>query len=222
MQLNTQGSNFVFNLPSDIVPESVQDRYNSMLEKNHILYDNVVDYINSTIKEVSFPGLSFATPEQTRMRGKKVPYKAVTNINDILSVRELQIIFRRVDSDLNYWILFNFLTTNYLDVLNTHTSPLILTSLDQYRDAMVEVKFSDVIFNTLSENIFAYNQSQFSEKTFTITATFTFIDIEYLLEPNKILRLTGEELPVIENRGFNSGLADQAVMVGGRLVRPRA
>lgn len=221
MQLNTQGSNFVFNLPSDIVPESVQERYNSMLEKNHILYDNVVDYINSTIKEVSFPGLSFSTPEQTRMRGKKIPYKSVTNINDILSVRELQIIFRRVDSDLNYWIMFNFLTTNYLDVLNTHTSPLILTSLDQYRDAMVEVKFSDVIFNTLSENIFAYNQSQFSEKTFTVTATFTFIDIEYLLEPGKILRLTGDELPVIENRGFDSGLADQAVMVGGRLVRPR-
>lgn len=219
MQLNTQGSQFVFNLPSDLIPNSIIERYQSMLEKNFILYDNVIDYINSTIKEISFPGLSYATPEQTLMRGKKRAYKPVTNINDILTTREVQIIFRRVDADLNYWILFNILSTLYLDVTTTHSNPLILTSLDINRDAIMEVKFSEVIFNTTSEIIFAYNQTQFTEQTFTITATFNFIEIEYLLEQEKILQLTPGELPQIINRGFNSGLADQAIVVDGRIIR---
>ena len=205
MRINTQGSQFVFNLPSDLVPDSIIDRYTPMLEKNWIQYENVVDYINSTIKEVSYPGIAMSLPDQTLMRGKKRNWKPVTNINDILSNRELSIIFRRVDSDLNYWIMQDLLTNNYLDVTKPFAQPFIIRALDIHRDAIYQVNFTEIILNNLSEITFAYNQQSFQEQLFTLTFNFNFIEVEFLLNNEKILQLRDNELPEIVERNFNSG-----------------
>ena len=59
MRLSSQSSQFIFNLPANFLPNEVLETYTPILEKNWVQYENVVDYINSTIKSVSFPGLSF-------------------------------------------------------------------------------------------------------------------------------------------------------------------
>jgi hypothetical protein len=63
MRLSSQNSQFVFNLPSNFLPQEIIDTYKPILEKNWIQYDNVIDYINSTIKSVTYPGLNITTPE---------------------------------------------------------------------------------------------------------------------------------------------------------------
>ena len=57
MRLSSQGSQFIFNLPSDFLKPEVLNTYTPILEKNWVQYDNVIDYINSTIKSVNFPGI---------------------------------------------------------------------------------------------------------------------------------------------------------------------
>ena len=52
MRLSSQGSQFVFNLPSDFLKPEVLATYTPILEKNWVQYENVIDYINSTIKSV--------------------------------------------------------------------------------------------------------------------------------------------------------------------------
>lgn len=71
MRLSSQNSGFIFQLPSDIIPREVIDTYKPLLEKNWIQYENVLDYLNSTIKSIDFPGISFQTPDQTLIRVKR-------------------------------------------------------------------------------------------------------------------------------------------------------
>ena len=87
MRLSSQSSQFIFNLPSDFLPTEIINTYTPILEKNWVQYENVIDYLNSTIKSVSFPGLSIQTPEQRLIRGKYRSYKPATNVNDIVTNR---------------------------------------------------------------------------------------------------------------------------------------
>jgi len=84
VRLSSQSSQFVFNLPANFVPPEVLNSYTPILDKNWIQYENVIDYLNSTIKAVSFPGISFELPMQYLIRGKERQYKPAKNIQDIV------------------------------------------------------------------------------------------------------------------------------------------
>ena len=195
MRLSSQSAQFVFNLPSDFLPTEIINTYTPMLAKNWVQYENVIDYLNSTIKSVNFPGLSIDTPEQTIMHGKKINYKPARNINDIVSTRELTVTFRSVDSDLNYWVLFDIFQKHYLDVVNLYIKPFIVTAVDIHRDAIYQINYHQIIALSLSENNFDYSQQKVNAKDFTMTFKFNYIDIEFILNKSKVMELS--ELPTI-------------------------
>ena len=68
MRLSSQSSQFIFNLPGDFLKPETINTYQPILEKNWVQYENVIDYLNSTIKQVNFPGISFDMPKQILMR----------------------------------------------------------------------------------------------------------------------------------------------------------
>ena len=205
MRINSQNSQFVFSLPTDLIPASIIERYTPLLEKNWVQYENVLDYINSTILEISFPGLGISTPDQTLHYGKKRNYRPVTNINDIATTRELVIQFKRVDSDLNYWLMYDIFTYNYLNVNDIFANPFQIIALDIHRDAIYTISFKEIILTNLSEIIFAYNQQSFDMQSFTLTFNYNFMDIEFNLSKEKVLELTPGEIPKIKDRNFLSG-----------------
>jgi hypothetical protein len=157
MRLSSQASQFVFNLPSDFLPPEIIATYKPILEKNWVQYENVIDYLNSTIKSVSYPGLALTLPEQTLYHGKKRSYKPATNINDIVTNREFTVGFRSVDSDLNYWLAVDIFNKHYLDVLNLYINPFTLTTVDIHRDAIYRIKFFEIIAMNISDNKFDYS-----------------------------------------------------------------
>jgi len=176
------------------------DSYIPILEKNWVQYENVIDYLNSTIKEISSPGLSVDTPIQRIKRGKEINYKPATNVNDIMASRELDITFRSVDSDLNYWILWDMFIKHYLDVNALFVSPFILQAVDIHRDVIYQINFREVILKTQSEQRFSYSDQAFNEKQFTVTFSFNFLDIEFKLDETKVLGLDDSELPIIQQK----------------------
>jgi hypothetical protein len=187
MRLSSQSSQFIFNLPQSFLPNELIESYQPILEKNWVQYENVIDYINSTILSVNFPGISFDMPEQIRMRGKKRNFKPSKNPQDIVSTRELQITFRSVDAYLNYWLLFDIINKHYIDVENSFLDPFTITSLDIHRDAIYIIKFGEIILRSLSDVNFNYSQQRVTGKEFTLTFSFNFYDIEFLLDKSKVL-----------------------------------
>lgn len=197
MRLSSQNSGFIFQLPSDIIPREVIDTYKPLLEKNWIQYENVLDYLNSTIKSIDFPGITFQTPEQILIRGKKRFYKPATNVQDIITSRDLAVVFRSVDNDINYWILYDIVIKNYLDVDNTHINPLMVQILDIHRDAIYTIKFFEIIAKTLTNNLFDYSKQKLNDKEFTLTLTYNFLDVEFNMNKSKVLEL-GEVPKIIQ------------------------
>jgi hypothetical protein len=189
MRLSSQGSQFIFNLPSDFIKQEVINTYTPILEKNWVQYENVIDYINSTIKSVNFPGISFDMPKQINMRGKERQFKPAKNVQDITSTHDLTVTFRSVDSDLNYWLVFDILSKHYLDVENAFVNPFTITCVDIHRDAIYVIRFYEIILKGLSDNTFNYSQQKVNSKEFTMTFHFNFYDIEFLLNKSKVLEL---------------------------------
>ena len=195
MRLSSQASQFIFNLPSDFLPPETIDSYSPILEKNWIQYEDVIAYLNSTIKSVNFPGIGFDMPKQITMRGKERQFKPAKNIQDITTTHDLTVTFRSVDSDLNYWLMFDIISKHYLDVENSFVSPFTITCVDIHRDGIYVIRFYEIILKSLSENNFNYSQQKVSSKEFTMTFHFNFYDIEFLLNRSKILELG--TLPII-------------------------
>jgi len=165
------------------------------LKKNWVQYDNVLDYLNSTIKSVDFPGISFKVEEQIMIRGKKRNYKPSINVQDILTTRELSIVFRSVDSDLNYMLLYDIISKHYLDVENLHVNPFTIQTLDIHRDVIYTVKFFEMIVKSITNKMFDYSQQKLGDKEFTMVVNFNFIDVEFNLNQSKVLELG--EVPTI-------------------------
>jgi hypothetical protein len=188
MRLSSQSSQFVFNLPPDFIPPEIVQSYTPILEKNWIQYENVLDYLNSTIKSVNFPGINFETPQQNLIRGKIRKYKPATNIQDIVG-HELTITFASVDADINYWIIFDILSKHYLDTDNLYVNPFTITAVDIHRDGLYRISFREIILKALSDNTFNYSQQKVSAKEFTMTFHYNFYDIEFLLDKSKVLEL---------------------------------
>lgn len=198
MRLSSQSSQFIFNLPQTFLKQETINTYAPILEKNWVQYENVIDYLNSTIKSVNFPGITFETPKQVNMRGKIREFKPAKNIQDIVTTHELTITFRSVDSDLNYWLMFDIVSKHYLDVENAWVDPFTITCVDMKRDAIYVIRFYEIILRGLSDNTFNYSQQKVNPKDFTLTTHFNFYDIEFLLDKTKVLELGS--LPTIIQR----------------------
>ena len=189
MRLSSQSSQFIFNLPSDFIKPELIQSYKPILEKNWVQYENIIDYINSTIKSINFPGITFDLPKQVLLRGKERQFKPAKNVQDITTTHELTITFRSVDSDLNYWLLFDLVTKHYLDLENSFVNPLTITCVDIHRDAIYVIRFYEIIIKSLQDNTFNYSQQKVTSKDFTMAFHFNFYDIEFILDKSKVLEL---------------------------------
>lgn len=189
MRLSSQGSQFVFNLPQDFVPQEILNSYTPLLEKNWVQYENVLDYLNSTIKSINLPGISFDTPQQMLVRGKVRKFKPATNVQDILTTHEATVNFRSVDSDLNYWILFDIIIKHYLNTDTNFLKPFSISVVDIHRDAIYTIHLKEIIIKSFSDLQFDYSQQKINTKEFTMTLHFNFYDIEFNLNKSKVLEL---------------------------------
>jgi len=154
----------------------------------------VIDYLNSTIKGIDFPGIRFDTPKQTIMRGKVINYKPSQNVQDIAR-NDINITFASVDSHLNYMLMYDIIIKHYLDTDHLFLKPFTMTVLDIHRDAIYRLHFFQVILKSLSDNRFDYSQQKISAPDFTMVMSFNFYEIEFLLDRTKVLELS--DVPTI-------------------------
>ena len=158
------------------------------MEKNWIQYDDVISYLNSTIKGVNFPGITVEPPIQSIKRGKQIAYKPSKNVQDIVG-HDITVKFASVDSDLNYWLLFDIFQKHYLDVEHLFINPFTITALDIHRDGIYEISFFQIILKNLAGNNFDYGQQKVTAKDFDLTFSFNYYGIEFLLNKSKVLEL---------------------------------
>lgn len=186
MNLSSLNSQFIFNLPPDFINQKIKEKYKKLLKKNHVPYDDVLDYLNSSILEVVFPSMSYITPEQTMYHGKTIQWKGAQNVYDTF-VRELDIVFDSVNSHLNYFILVDILTNEYLNTDKTYSPDLSITILDKHGDAIYDILFRSVNIKSLSEVRLNYSDQVVDQKSFSLSFIYNYLDIKYNLDGDDII-----------------------------------
>ena len=176
MRLNSASNQFLFNFPTDFISKDVEDRIKKYMDKNWIPYTDPMSYINSTIKEIVFPSISYEGSEQTHMKGKKVEYKPATNIYDTYTPT-LDITLRSVDSHANYFMMQQIFAEYYNNTRKYNLPWIQLYILDKDGDFLYSVNFRSALLKSLSEVRMMYQGIDVSEQTFSITFKYNFMDI---------------------------------------------
>lgn len=185
MRISSQNSQFIFNFPVDFIDPLLYEQFQKLMDKNFIPYDSVIDYINSTIKEIVFPSVNFETREQTLRRGKVVGWKDSKSVFDTFT-NELDITFRSVDSWLNYFMLLEILIEFYLNNEKKQIPMFTLQILDKDGNLIYTIIFEEVLLKSIGEIRLSYQQYDVSEKTFSVTFRYNFIDIRWELDDDDI------------------------------------
>jgi len=180
MRISSQNNQFLFNFPTDFMSKEVSDRLVRYMQKNWIPYTDPMAYINSTIKEIVFPGISYEGSEQTHKFGKKIEYKPATNIYDTYT-NTLDVTLRSVDSHTNYFMLHQIFDGYYNNTREYYLPWMSLFILDKDGDFLYSVNFRSSLLKSLSEVRLLYQSMDVSESTFTITFKYNFMDIYWEL-----------------------------------------
>lgn len=183
MRISSQNSQFIFLFPVDFVSPRLYERLQKFLDGNHVQYDNVLDYLNSTIKEIIFPGQTYENVEQRTKYGKKMAWRSATNVFDAYQ-QEIDITFRSVDSHVNYMMMQEIIQEFYQVAKPKFVPYFTLHILDKNGDLLYTTVFKNNLFKTLSENRFTYQNQDFSEKQFTMTFRYNWLEVIYELRDN--------------------------------------
>lgn len=199
MNLTTLNNQFHFNLPADFIPTKLEERYMKLLGAKRKLYNSTIDYLNSTILSVSYPGIKFplvSNPQITKR--KKLTWKTVGNIYDLFD-DTITVTFMNVDSNINYMIFQDLLINHYLNTDLSYDQSIVMTVIDENRNALFHVQFRAVIWTGIGDNLFAFNDQTVQNKTFTLTFAYNYIDIEYV----------ADQIDVITNNNYNPNIGPQ-------------
>ena len=185
MRPSSQNNQFLFNFPSDFLAPEIKDRFKKYMEKNWIPYIDPMAYLNSTIKEIVFPSISYEDSTQTHKRGKKVSYKSAVNIYDTYT-NTLDITLRSVDSHSNYFMMQQIFAEYYNNTRKYYLPWIQVYLLDKDGDYLYSVVFRSPLLKSLSEVRLMYQSMDVSEQTFTMTFNYNYADVYWELsdDPN--------------------------------------
>jgi len=183
MRINSQSNQFLFQFPTDFIAKEVDDRLKKYMDKNWIPYTDPIAYINSTIKEIVFPSITYEGSEQIHKFGKKIEYKPATNIYDTYS-NSLDITLRSVDSHANYFMTQQIFAEYYNNTRKYYLPWLQLFILDKDGDFLYSVVFRSALLKNLSEIRLAYQSINVQEQTFSLTFKYNFMDVYWDLTDN--------------------------------------
>jgi len=183
MRINSQSNQFLFKFPTDFIATEVNDRIKKYLDKNWIPYEDPMSYLNSTIKEIVFPSLSYEGSDQVHKFGKKVEYKPAGNIYDTFA-NSLDITLRSVDSHSNYFMMQQIFNEYYNNTKKNYIPWLSLYILDKDGDFLYSVVFRSTLLKSLSEVRMMYQSFDVTEQTFAITFNFNYMDVYWDVTDN--------------------------------------
>ena len=175
MLLNARRNSLILLFPPHFFSKNVQRKYKTNYLDNLLLpYDDVHEYMSSTIQSVNIPGWSIDTPEQTRMLGAKQEFKPGLPVKDYFN-RSFTVKFQLADGFLNYF-LFMENAIQYLNFKNKEMYfPMVKVGLINNEGYLVcGIDFKKVILSGMSD--LDLSHAAVSQEFNTWSADFKYMD----------------------------------------------
>lgn len=179
LSLSANGDSFIFNLPSDFIPPSIDAKYQVHLKNYHKPYAKVLDYINANIKDITLPGMNLPTVEQIKFYGKKRDFRSAISPYDLYG-KDFNVTFKNVDFFVNYFIVMDSVLYHYGEPAKPFLDTFVITVVDFHRRELIKIYLKEVLIKSLSDFRFANQDKTSDEKDFTVSFSCNYIDIEYI------------------------------------------
>ncbi len=179
MNPNSQNDNFIFNFPSDFVPDYIEEKYKIHLKNFRKPFASVWDYVNSNIKDVTLPGITIPSVVQKKMYGKERNMRSAKSPYD-LSSREFTITLRNTDFHIFYYILKDILYYHYSKNGKPFIDDFTVTIVDNQRREHLKVYLKEVLFLNISDLRLANQEKNVDEQEVVLSFLYNFEDIEYI------------------------------------------
>lgn len=188
-------------LPADFFNDEVQKKYEKYYRSLLLPYNNLDDFMVSTIQGINFPGFKSTLLTQVNPLGKIQERQSAKPIEDQFD-RTLTLTFKLSDAFLNYFIFLDN-ALNYLSPLNVTKEniqnslgvaqskavvnqnhpffkPIRLTLLNNEGYAVASIVLNRPMLTSLSEMKLSYSSNTPQFQTFT--ATFQYYDFDLDLD----------------------------------------
>ena len=180
MLLNSRQNGFILSFPPEFFSDRVKEKYKKYYQSLILPYDNINDFMSSTIQSIDFPGWTMTEATQTRLFGKKQDFKNAVQIPDLFT-REFTVTFKLTDAYLNYFILLD----NSLDFLDFEKSktqptfpPIQLSLLDNQGYLAVSIVFNRPILKSQDGFTLSYSAGTPDFKTFKLKFVYFDFDLQ--------------------------------------------
>lgn len=199
MILNARQNGFMVQLPADFFNEDVQKKYEKYYRSLLLPYDNLDDFMVSTIQGINFPGFKSTLQTQINPLGKIQERQSSKPLEDQFD-RTLTLTFKLSDAFLNYFIFLdnalNYLSPMNVTKENTQNSlgvassraivntnhpffkPIRLTLLNNEGYAVASIVLNRPMLTSLSEMKLSYSSTTPQFQTFTATFQYYNFDLE--------------------------------------------
>lgn len=188
---------FRFSFPKDFLPKEVEEKYQTILNKNQGVIVTPIDYLNESIQGVTFPGISDILVQQaqhstnggTRRLGKinvepktDIIYQTSSNPLDKIT-KEFKVTFRYNQGLYNYFMMYESIFYQvYKNLEGGHIPVLYVELLNGEGNRVSRIVFKDVLMDGIDGLEFNYNKVDREAGTFDVTFKFNNIDFEFITE----------------------------------------
>lgn len=182
MLLNAKTNQFVFLFPPNFFHEEIQKRYKGYYKQLLLPYDNVDEFISSTIQSIHFPGWEISGPHQTRMYGADQEFKGAKQIKDIIT-KEFTIKFKLTEGFVNYFLMLDN-ALRYLDFKNKtqYFDTMLLGLMNNEGFLFSSMKYHKVIMKNMSQFDLSFSDVTDSFNTFEAKFAYNDWDIDVHFE----------------------------------------
>lgn len=187
---------FRFVLPKDFLPEAISNKYAKIINRNPGVIVNPIDYLNESIKTISFPGISELNVLQqqhssnTIKRGlgkinvepkKDAVYTTSTNPLENID-KEFKVGFRFNQGLYNYFMIYETIFYRICKPSNEKEYDPVFTVdiLNEDGNVVSKIIYKDVYIDGLEGIDFDYSKIDRDSGEFNVTFKFNNIDFDFV------------------------------------------
>jgi len=176
MILNNLSNQFVVRFPKGFFYPEIRNRWDPIVQRMKLPYENLEDFINACVQSITFPSVELNNVSQQQGQFN-IQYRPGKEMEPLLD-KNLTLTFKLTESFISYWILFEQIE-KFLDYGDTvpFWPPMYVSFLDHKGFELVVFSYEYIIPTNISQFEISYAQSAAQFNTFTMNLRYNRYNI---------------------------------------------
>jgi len=182
MILNSLNNQFLVRLPRNFFYTEVHQRWAPVVKRLKLPYENLEDFMNASIQQLSFPGIELSPVEQGQQQFK-IAYRPGKELEPLFD-KNITLTFKLSEGFISYWVLFEQieLFTQVYDVKKPFWDPMYISFLDHHGFELMAFTFEKIVPTSLSQFDLSYANTAADFNTFTLGLRYNRFKIKRRLD----------------------------------------